>query len=365
MRRWSRLLTLLVGVNCLALLAAAPWPAHAAPPAGQRDFYGALDDTLGDFEFDLKHELVKGVEDISIRNVSLSENIPRAFAPHVEDLVIERILKATKTKVIQCVGCKARRMTLESGGTRIRTTSPRTNAQELAALAKKEGIQHFLDVSFTYQPNGLLMSLEITEASDATLTWSKTYNSETSRAALLRRGYDPVELDPSQRRITEYPSVLQYRLRVDYLVEPDVGGYSGCLGFSLRMVERYDNRKKELGFEFQYLRGSATLLHADAANASLYSGVNATLVLLHAWNLIGAKEDFNQARVSVYGGLGGTFTSGFLGALFRVGAEYRLASHAAVTAQLGYRPSSTSFLPLGDGQSVSGVEPALGVSYLF
>jgi hypothetical protein len=345
-----------------ALLSA---PAHAVPPEGTRDFYGALDDTLGDFEYDLKHDNVKGIESFAIREISASENVPRSFLPHIEDLITERVLRATKVKVIKCIGCQARSASLVNGD-RITMTSPKTNAKELAQIASAQGIKHFMDVSFTFQPTGLLMSMTIAEPSGSVINWSHTYNSETSKAALLRRGYDAELVDPTQRKSTEYPAVLQYRLRVDYLVEPDISGYSGVLGFAFRMVERYDNRKKEIGYEIQYLRGAATLLHASATDpVSLYSGINATLLVLHAWNLLNGYEDLNLPRASFYGGIGGTFTAGFLGALFRAGGEYRMGQHSAVTAHLGYRPSSTSFIPIGDGQSVSGLEAGAGISFLF
>jgi hypothetical protein len=352
----------------LAMLATLVSPkAHAGPPDGQRDFYGALNDTLGDFEYDLKHETVKGADSFAVREVTSNENVPLSFASHIEDLIAERVLRATKSKIIKCIGCKARSTSLtgKNGGDQLKITSPRTNAKELAKIAKAQGIRHFMDVSFTYLPSGMVMSMTVTDPADSTITWSHTYNSESSRAALLRRGYDTDQLDESTRRATEYPATIQYRLRVDYLIEPDIGGYKGCLGFAFRMVERYDNRKKELGFEFQYLRGTAALLHADEENVSLYAGINATLLVLHVWNLIGGKEDFNLPRASLYGGVGGTYTSGFLGGLFRVGAEYRMGQHSAVTAHLGYRPPSTAFIPIGDGESVTGAELGAGISFLF
>lgn len=361
----SRLPVIILTLS-LVLALASP-NAEAIPPQGQRDFYGALNDTLGDFEYDLKHETVRGIESVSVREVTSNEKVPRSFAPHIEDLLTERILRATKAKVIKCVACNTRSTSLtgKNGGDKISMTSPKTNSKELARIAQQQGIRHFMDVAFTYLPTGLVMSMTISEPGSSVIVWSRTYNSESSRAALLRRGYDSDQMDESTRRATEYPATIQYRFRVDYLIEPDIGGLKGCLGLAFRMVERYDNRKKELGFELQYLRGTAALLHADEENVSLYAGINATLLVLHAWNLIGGKEDFNLPRMSLYGGVGGTYTSGFLGGLIRAGAEYRMGQHSAVTAHVGYRPPSTSFIPIGDGQSVTGPELGAGISFLF
>lgn len=357
--------SLLTTLALATVQAIAPGPvAHAAPPPNQRDFYATVDDTLGDFEFDLKHEAVKGVDNIAIRDIVVSENVPRSFTPHLEGYITERILRATKSKVIQCLGCRARRTTLKEG--EISMTSPQTNQKELQRLAKARGIQHFLDVTFTYQPTGIIVSMTITEPATANVIWSRTYNSESSRAALLRRGLDMDQLDPSTRRSTEYPAILQYRVSVDYLFEPNVSGTTGCLGFAFRMVERYDNRKKEIGFEAEYLKDSTTLLNNTSTAPNLYSGVNLTLLMLHGFNLIGSEEDFNQARANVYAGLGGTYTSGYLGALIRTGFEYRMAKHFATTLHLGYRPSSTVFLPISSvTTSVSGFEYGGGISFMF
>lgn len=336
--------------------------AHAASTPKERDFYAVLDDTLGDFEFDLKHDAVKGTENIAIRDITVSERIPRSFTAHLEDLITERILRATKNKVIQCLGCRSRRTALSDD--KISMISPRTSPKELQRVAKARGIQHFMDVTFTYQPTGIIMSMTITEPASANVVWTHTYNSESSRAAVMRRGLDMDQLDPSTRRITEYPAILQYRLSVDYLFEPNVSGTTGCLGFAFRLVERYANRKMEIGFEAEYLKDSSSSPSSTAPD--LYSGVNLTLLMLHAFNLFGSQEDFNQARASIYGGLGGTYTSGYLGALIRGGFEWRMAKHFATTVHLGYRPASTVFLPISSGvTSVSGMEYGAGISLMF
>jgi hypothetical protein len=133
--------------------------------------------------------------------------------------------------------------------------------------------------------------------------------------------------------------------------------------------ERYDNRKKEVGFELNYFLDSASIAGSDATEAeaaqSLYGSLNFTLLFVHAWNLIGDLENYNRMRGSIFAAIGGTYASGFLGGLVRGGYEWRMGKHWGIQAVLGYRPSATRFI---DGSSVgivSGVEFGLGISALF
>ena len=66
----------------------------------------------------------------------------------------------------------------------------------------------------------------------------------------------------------------------------------------------------------------------------------------------------------IYGAIGGTYTSGFLGGVIRGTYESRLAKHWAVNGFLGYRPTAT--LVVGASNlTLSGVEGGIGVGFLF
>jgi hypothetical protein len=330
---------------------------------GERNFYEVLEDLLGDFEFDIKNGQIAGLKDVSLRNIALSENIPPSFKSHLELVITEKILKNSRTKVIQCLPCRAKRTMLN--GDQVVITSPETNPAELSRIAKLSGIEHFVDATFTYQPTGMVLSMFITHAESGAIVWSRSYNSETSRASAYRRGVDFSQVDDA-RRMTEYQPMVQYRLTSYYLFEKNVTGTTGCLGLGLRMVERYDNRHKEVGFELDYLKDASSLVNSTASSTdNLYNGINLTLLFMHSWNLIGNEENYNLVRGNVFVGIGGTYTSGFLGGLIRTGYEWRLAKHWAVSTVLGYRPKSTAFLGTSAGQAVSGPEFGLGINYLF
>jgi hypothetical protein len=332
-----------------------------------RNFYDVLEDILGDFEYDLKNGQVTGLKDLSIRNVAMSESVPPSFRTHLELVVTERIMKNTRTRMIQCLPCRAKRTTVN--GDQVIITSAETNPVELARIAKMSGISNFMDIAFAYQPSGMVLSLYITEPENGAVIWSRSYNSETSRAAAFRRGVDYNQVDEARRQ-AEYIPTIQYRVAVYYLFERDYAAYTGCTGVGLRMVERYDNRHKEVGFELNYLKDASTFSSATTTTTSsssttgLYAGFNLTLLFMHSWNLIGAEENYNTIRGNIFTGIGGTYASGFLGGLLRAGYEWRLAKHWAVSAILGYRPPGTALIGKTT-TSVTGMEFGIGISGLF
>ncbi len=335
---------------------------------GFRNFYEVLDDLLGDFEYDLKNGQVAGLKDLAIRNIATSENIPASFKQHLELVVTERVLRtSTGTRMIQCLPCRSKRTTMN--GDQVVITSPETNPGELSRIAKLSGIQHFMDLAFSYQPTGMVLSMTNTDPESGAVIWSRSYNSETSRASAFRRGVDYTQAEDSRKQ-SEYLPTLQYRVALSYLFEPNSSpnGVTGCLAAGFRMMERYDNRKKEVGFEADYIKAASslggTMSQAEAAT-NIWGGLNLTLLFVHAWNFIGPEENYNQARGSVFAAVGGTYASGYLGGLIRGGYEWRLAKHWAVSAQLGYRPTAARFVSGTSAGQVSGLEYGATISGFF
>ena len=343
----------------------APPAAAGSGQENERNFYEVLEDVLSDFEYDLKNGNVAGLKDLSIRNIAISENVPPSFKSHLELLITERILKTSKTRVLQCLPCKARKTTLN--GDQVVVTSAETNAAELARVAKEANILHFFDAAFSYQPSGIVLSMYISDPETGSIIWSRSYNSETSKAAAFKRGVDFNQVDEGRKQ-TEYSPMLQPRVVLYYLFEPNLPTNSGNLALGLRMMERYDNRKKEVGFEINYMADASTIINnVGVSTHNIYSafGLNLTLLFMHAWNLIGEEENYNHIRGSVFAGIGGTYASGFLGALVRTGYEWRLAKHYSISVILGYRPASSAFLSGQTTGSITGLEYGLGINVLF
>jgi hypothetical protein len=352
----------------LAFSSAGAQAAEAAPSASKkedsaRNFYLVLEDLLSDFEQDLKSGQVQGLRDMAIRSVTVNELVPPSFKNHLELVLSERLMKTSKVRMLQCFECRSKKTVVS--GDKMVVSGPETNAQELSRIARKVGIQNFMDAVFSYQPTGMVLSLSIHDADSGAMAWSSSYNSETSKTAAYRRGVAKPE-NEGVRNASEYLPVVQYRAILGYGMQRNIAKSTGTLSAGLRMMERYDNRKKEVGFELTYARNASSIVGAlTDTDSDLYAGVNLTLLFLHAWNLIGEEENLNHARGGVVVGLGGTYASGFLGGLVRAGYEWRLAKHWAVGLNLGYRPSATKFVGTQSSGTVSGVDYGLGISALF
>ena len=338
------------------------------PPAtGSRSFYQVLDEVLADFEFDLKAGQIMGLKDLSIRNIITSENVPPSFKSHLELLLTERILKSSKTRLVQCLACRSKKATVS--GENMVITSTENNVPETQRIAKMSGISNFMDIAYAYQANGMILSLQISDVESGSTLWSRTYNSQTSRATAQRRGVDYQEIEDSKSKMEYQPTVL-YKPTIYTIMTPKAGGsgYATALGLGFRMTERYDNRTKEVGFEMNYYYDIASLTGVSQAQTdpkNLYNGPNLTLLFVHGWSVYGDEENYNKARGLVYGGIGGTYASGFLGGLIRGGYEWRLAKHWAVTTFLGYRPKGTLVISGTNTAPLSGVEGGLGVGFNF
>ena len=351
----------------LCLIASVDLQSASAESPKERNFYQVLQDLLSDFEFDLKEGRVTGLRDLAIRNVATSESVPPSFKSHLELVVAERILAVTKTRMIQCLPCRARRAIL--GNDQVRIVTPENNPQELSRIAKMNGIQNFMDVAYSYQNTSMMLSLTINDSETGSVLWSRSYDSETSRTSAARKGVDPDNIDKTLRE-NEYVPTKQWRVSLGYINSPDVTERSSCLSLGGRFVERYDQKRKEVGLDFSSLLRTSRFSGETAPTTGtnngnrIASGVNLTLLFVHAWNFFGKEENYNRMRGTAFAGIGGTYASNFLGGLIRTGYEWRLAKHWAVNANLGYRPSATTVMT-GTTQTVSGIEYGFGVSALF
>ena len=247
-------------------------------------------------------------------------------------------------------------------------TSPENNVAEMQRIAKMNGIANFMDIAFAYEPGGMILSLQISDVETGTTLWSRTYNSQSTRASAQRRGVDYSELEDAKTKM-EYQPIIQTMPILYTVMAPKANsGYSTSLGFGVRMTERYDNRSKEVGFEMNYYADTAALTGQPSAKndpKNIYAGFNVTMLFVHGWSVFGSEENTNKARGMIFGGLGGTYASGFLGGLIRGGYEWKLAKHWAVNAFLGYRPQSTLVISGTTTAPVSGVEGGLGVGFIF
>ena len=82
---------------------------------GVRRFHEVLDDLLVEFGYDIEQGQLGSLKSLSIRQVSLNENLPRSYENYLELLVSERIRENSQVKLIACLSCKTRSSTLVDG----------------------------------------------------------------------------------------------------------------------------------------------------------------------------------------------------------------------------------------------------------
>lgn len=359
LKKLVRLIFLVWGVF---LYTSVSQPARADDPPYERSFYQVLDEVLDDFEFDLKKSEVRGIKDVSIRNISLSDNVPSTFKQQLESKLTEKLISGANANVIQCPACRGKKTKIVKG--QVILSNAENNPLELIRSAKSAGVSHFLDVTFTYQASEMLLSLTTIAPDTGSVQWTKTYSSEKSRAELKRQGINPDQEETNKK--TEYAPTTQFRLNVSYQNEPDFNGRTGCLGFGFRGVERYDNLHKEVGFELGLLKNISSLSSNPSLEArdSLYQNFNLSMLFVHAWNFFETQENYDDIRWSYFLAIGGTYTKGYLGALARTGFEWRFAKSWAAQANIGFRPKATTFIN-GAERAVSGAEYGMGVSLMF
>ena len=243
-------------------------------------------------------------------------------------------------------------------------TSPATKTAELSKLAKVSGIRHFMDVAFSYQPTGMVMAFTITDPADGSVVWTRSYNSENSRAAAIRRGIALDEIDGTTRKITQFPPRSNIAREWTIFSSPTWDS-DPVIGIAFRIVQRYGNRKRNSALRWNTSRGRLIARPLTFNPPTVLRSHEHDAFTCSAWNLIGSEEDCNKVRSNVYVGMGGTYTSGYLGGLFprRSGVEAGQAFRHHVDR--GYRPLSTVSIGSPTMPSAAGAEFGAGISLLF
>jgi len=284
----------------------------------QRDFYQVLDDLLVEFEADLSQRRVKGLENMAIRKIDLSENLPSSFSLHLEYMLTERILKRNTTKIINCIPCKSKKSFVEDD--RLTITSNVSNIKELDKIAQSLEIENFLDVTFLYNPGSMILSMSVFNVNTRNIVWSKTYNSETIRTSYVRKGFDVKDVEDA-RTVDFYRPRFKFYAGLNQTFLPVSGGSpEGTSGLHLRLMERFNDNRQEFGFFVGYGMSTKILFKQAKASGSATEKEKAlfnmyTQVLnpgfRYQYNFIPPMESYNVLRTSFYIGGGALMGTGY------------------------------------------------------
>jgi hypothetical protein len=289
-----------------------------------RRFHEVLDELLAEFGYDVRMGQLKGLKNVSIRRVDVSDALPDTYRTYVEMLVAERIRENSRVKLVSCIPCRSKTSHLVDG--KLMITSPTTNMQTMRDAADQLGVDYFMDVVMVYHTTHMVLAMEVFHVATQELVWTRTYNSETVKSRYQKLAVDYEQVEKS-RPGEEYSPEYRYLLGFGGGVIPNVNNSSednGMLAILIRGTEKFDNRRHEFGLQLNtYIRKNSILNdHGTAASDSSSTGSTAlaesdtTASKLKPWSFaiamygvygrhfVGSLESYNKIRHGLNAGLG-------------------------------------------------------------
>lgn len=325
-------------------------------PGRIRRFYEVLDELLAEFGYDVKSGQIKGLANVSIRKVRVSQAIPKTYEEYIETLLSERMREQSQVKIISCVPCKTRTSSLVDG--QLMISSPSTNLAKLDAAAASLGIDNFMDVVLVYHTTHMVLAIDIFDTKTKELVWARTYNSETVRSRYQKLAVDYSQIAKS-RPTDEYVPDFRYLIGLGGGAIPNVAGTkddSTMLNVQVRATEKFNNRKDEFGLLFSVLRSTKSLLKSypsEKPNTAASKDPPAVeekvvkttpkpfssamgLYGLYSHIFLGNVESYDRLRHGLHFGLGGLFTTGYLAPAVRSGWDLYLGRRFVTTFGFNY-----------------------------
>lgn len=302
-----------------------------------RRFHEVLDEMLAEFGYDVKLGQIKGLKNLAIRKVEVSNSLPHTYEQYVELLIAERIRENSQIRLINCIVCKTRTSTLVEG--KLMVTSPTTNIARLDQAATQLGIDNFMDIILVYHTTHMVLAMNIFDAGTKELVWARTYNSET-----IKSRYQKLAIDYSQvaksRPGEDYAPEYRYLVGIGGGILPNVAGTARDKSFlvgQFRGSEKFDNRKSEFGLLLSFNLSDSSILSkyptegtaaaaSDTAAAASESGPTPkpykyaiTLLGTYGHLFVGSVESYNDVRHGLNLGLGCLLATGYLAPAARIG----------------------------------------------
>ena len=313
-----------------------------------RKFEEVLDEVITEFGFDVKAGQIKGLKNLAIRRVQVSDTLPRSYENYVEMLITEKIRENSKTKLINCIQCKVKSSTVVEG--KIVINSPTTSVARMDQAANELGIENFMDVMLMYQTTQIILTVNVFDSTSKEMQWAKTYNSETLRTRYQKLAIDYQQIEKSRQSDVYEP---EYRILagIGYGSLKNVNASSEdqkMLVASLRVGEKFNNRKDEFGLLANFWNSTRYLTQAYPSTAS--SNTTTTDPALgpqpfkqafsifpyYAHNFLGSVENYDQLRQGINFGVGAMFATGYFSPSGHVGWDFYFGRRFQVSPSLIY-----------------------------
>ena len=309
-----------------------------------RRFHAVLDELLAEFAYDVKMGQIKGLSNIAIRKVRVSNAIPRSYEEYLETLMVERIRENSQVRVIDCIPCKTKTSSLVDG--KLMITSPATNVAKLDAAATSLGIENFMDVILVYHTTHMVLAVNVFNSQSKETVWARSYNSETLKTRFQKMAVDFSQVEP--KKITE-EYVPEFRLMIGLggASIPNISGRAAdaaMLNLQIRSTEKFNNRHNEVGlllsinYSAAKLVGTsstqtATTTNADGSKTTLPTAFRSAVGLyaFFSYLFLGQIESYNEIRTGIGLGLGTVIAPGYLAPAARTGVDFFLGRHFSLS----------------------------------
>lgn len=308
-----------------------------------RRFHEVLDELLAEFSYDVKSGQLRGLKNLAIRKVSVSDAIPNTYQSYTKLLVSERIRENSRVRMINCMPCSSRTSRLIKG--KIVITSPTTNLGELRTASDNLGIDNFMDIILVYHSTHMVLAMQIFKPDTHEMIWTRTYNSETIKSRYQKLAVDYSQVAKS-RPGEDYEPEYRVLLGFGGAGIPNIAGTnrdSSMVNLQVRSTEKFDNRRSEFGMTANiYLTLSSILTEYPTAEGSTEGNeqwaqdeaseqdfetsvqpepFTAAIGLygIYARNFVGSIESYDEIRHGLHFALGTLLTVGYLGPTVKIG----------------------------------------------
>ena len=327
-----------------------------------RRFHEVLDEILAEFGYDIKMGEIKGLSNMAIRKVRVSQAIPRTYEEYIETLLAERIRENSKVRMIACVPCKTRTSSLVDG--KIMITSPATNMAKLDSAAAMLGINFFMDAVLVYHTTHMVLAVDVFNTQTKELVWARSYNSET-----IKSRYQKLAIDYSQvarsRPGEDYEPEYRTMIGIGAGVLPNLSTNNrddSMLNLQIRGTEKFSNRKNEFGMLLSIFQTSKSTLSdypteensppegdsptstpSPTPSTPQPKAYNTALAIYGIYSrvMVGSVESYNEVRHGLNVGLGGLFATGYIAPVFRGAWDIFLGRRFVTSAGLDFVGSSS------------------------
>jgi hypothetical protein len=304
-----------------------------------RKYQVVLDGVLAAFAADAKQGVVRSLKRYAIRRISLGERVPRLHARYIQTAFLEKLMEASKGRLVVCPPCSQQTTALVEG--KLLISSPASNASQIDQAAKALGIEHFVDVVFILDRTHIGLAVQVIEANTKTLAWSKTYDSEL----IGGRDERQAELDrmiATSRGRENYVPEFGLVLALGGAGIPNVAGTaedSQMLAVQLRGTESFARKTDKFGLALSYYKSTVSTVKEYPSDKPTGSGdetkpkekilkpiakpfqqaaaVHATYAVL----LAGDPEYSDQPRYFAGLGVGALAAVGYLAPAVRLGLD--------------------------------------------